>query len=137
MSRMPHEPEPETPVDIDDLYFEDTEDAFNDLLTRQQRLTHNLLLLNELHDDIVELDSIGAATLQTDRDSKGILITATAHVTRIDGKPRDILEKYNWLQNTITYDRENRWFQMDLLIRLEAGDHTDSDATRPKPKGSR
>lgn len=128
---MPHEPEPETPVDIDEIYFEDTEDAFNALRTRHQRLTQHLLLLKELHDDIAELDSIGAATLRANSDSLGILITATAHVTRIEGKPRHVLEKYDWLENTITYDQEQQWFQLELLIRLDTGDHTDGDAPQP------
>ena len=34
---MPHEPEPETPVDVDELYFEDTEDAFNALMEGDAR----------------------------------------------------------------------------------------------------
>lgn len=128
---MPHEPDPDTPVDVDDIYFEDTEDAFNALLTRQQRLTHHLLLLKDLHDDIADLDSTGAANLRANSDSLGILITATAHVTRIEGKPRQVLEKYDWLENTITYDREHQWFEMELLIRLDTGDHTDGDSPQP------
>lgn len=122
---MPHETEPDTPVDVDDLYFEDTEAAFNALLTRQQRLTRHLLLLKELHDDLADLDCEGAAILRANQDTLGVLVSATVTVTRMEGKARVLLEKYEWLDNEIEYDRENNWFTIELVIRLDHGKHED------------
>lgn len=119
----------EPPVQTDDLYFDDATPIFTELLAHHRKLATQLHRFKSLHDDITQLDSIGAANLQPTITPSHLKITVSATVSRLEGVPREILDRYDWQENTITYNQEQHWFSLDLTIRfsLQTNSRTQSD----------